>query len=165
MDNFDTWISSLPHKDKIVIWGNMDSFAAKLERKDKEVQPLRGAKVLNDTSVEIQGYRILGSPWTPAFYGEWQHQTESEAEAHWSRLIPPDSKIDVLVTHGPPAVYGDITKGRHAGDKQLMKAVQGLTNPPLLWVCGHIHESHGVHQVWWDPIFSRVGVQYFFQLF
>ena len=62
-------------------------------------------------------------------------------------MIKPDSQIDVLVTHGPPYGFGDLTKGRHAGDKQLMKAVQSMVHPPLLWVCGHIHESHGVHTV------------------
>jgi hypothetical protein len=28
--------------------------------------------------------------------------SETEAEAHWARLLPPELEIDVLLTHGPP---------------------------------------------------------------
>lgn len=36
----------------------------------------------------------------------------------------PTPQLDVLVTHTPPAGYGDLTRGSHVGDKQLLAAVQ-----------------------------------------
>ncbi|GAX83251.1 hypothetical protein CEUSTIGMA_g10677.t1 [Chlamydomonas eustigma] len=153
---FETWLSLLPHAHKVVVMGNMDSAAAvpanapgpssKLHTQQKCI-PLKYGQSVCDEIVEVAGYRIFGSPWTPAFYGQWQLQSEEAARVHWERLLPPDAQVDIIMTHGPPHGYGDRTKGRHVGDKALLKAVQSLKRPPLLWVCGHIHESVGSYRV------------------
>ncbi|GAX83250.1 hypothetical protein CEUSTIGMA_g10676.t1 [Chlamydomonas eustigma] len=153
---FETWLSLLPHAHKVVVMGNMDSAAAvpanapgpssKLHTQQKCI-PLKYGQSVCDEIVEVAGYRIFGSPWTPAFYGQWQLQSEEAARVHWEGLLPPDAQVDIIMTHGPPHGYGDRTKGRHVGDKALLKAVQSLKRPPLLWVCGHIHESVGSYRV------------------
>ncbi len=52
--------------------------------------------------------------------------------------------IDVLVSHVPP--YGTkldvVRSGMHVGSKSLLKFLK--ENQPILCICGHIHESHGV---------------------
>jgi hypothetical protein len=62
----------------------------------------------------------MGSPWTPAFYGQWQLAGEEAGRRHWARLLPPDAQVDILITHGPPFGHGDTTRGRHVGDKALL---------------------------------------------
>ena len=55
------------------------------------------------------------------YYGQWQLESDEAATQHWARLLPPDAKVDIIMTHGPPHGFGDVTKGRHAGDKALLK--------------------------------------------
>lgn len=141
---FDNWLANLPHKHKVVTFGNMDSWAA--EHPNNPAQ-LEHAQVACDNVLDIEGYKFVGSPWTPKFYGVFQFDDEESAAEHWQALLPPDAEVDVLVTHGPPKGYGDTTKGRQVGDAALLEAVQALNKPPKLWICGHIHESCGVYQV------------------
>eukprot|EP00798_Chlamydomonas_sp_ICE-L_P007425 gene7425-558_t len=146
---FDAWLSSIPHKHKIVTLGNMDTFINEGpgNAEAEGCIQLKHGTVVCDSIVEVDGYRIFASPWTPAFFGAYQLQSEEEARAHWSKVLPPNSKNDILMTHGPPHGVGDTANGRHVGDKELLRAVQALETPPLLWVCGHIHGSYGQHVV------------------
>ncbi|EFJ39509.1 hypothetical protein VOLCADRAFT_108614 [Volvox carteri f. nagariensis] len=139
----ERWLASLPHRDKVVGFGNMDRLAYELG----EGLKVAGAVVVVDRVVEVAGLRLLASPWSPEYAGVWQLEDEAEGQRHWSRLLPPDLELDVLVTHTPPYGYGDLTRGRHVGDKQLLAAVQALKRPPQLWICGHIHEAVGEYRV------------------
>ncbi|KAG2487194.1 hypothetical protein HYH03_014171 [Edaphochlamys debaryana] len=141
--SLERWLAQLPHRHKIVGFGNMDRAAY-------EAGPslaIAGAQVAVDSVVEAGGLRVLASPWSPEYAGVWQIESEEQGREHWAALLPPDLQIDVLVTHTPPHGYGDLTRGSHVGDKQLLEAVQALRVPPRLWVCGHIHESVGEYRV------------------
>ncbi|KAG2453108.1 hypothetical protein HYH02_002439 [Chlamydomonas schloesseri] len=137
------WLASLPHRHKVVGFGNMDRAA--YEAGDSLA--IAGATVVVDKVVEVGGLKLLASPWSPEYAGVWQIESEAAGRAHWSRLLPPHLELDVLVTHTPPAGYGDLTRGSHVGDKELLEAVQALRRPPRLWVCGHIHEAVGEYRV------------------
>ncbi|GLI62351.1 hypothetical protein VaNZ11_004968 [Volvox africanus] len=141
--NLERWLASLPHRHKVVAFGNMDKLAYDA-CDDLEIE---GAHVVVDRVLEVGGLRLLASPWSPKYAGVWQLADEAAGRQHWSRLLPPDLELDVLVTHTPPYGYGDLTRGIHVGDKQLLAAVQGLKTPPRLWVCGHIHEAVGEYRV------------------
>ncbi|KXZ54333.1 hypothetical protein GPECTOR_5g416 [Gonium pectorale] len=141
--DLEAWLSGLPHPHKVVGFGNMDS----LSYEAGEGLRIAGAEVVVDRVVEVAGLRLLASPWSPRFYGVWQLRDEAAGAAHWSALLPPDLQLDVLVTHTPPYGHGDLTRGSHVGDKQLLAAVQALHRPPRLWICGHIHESAGEYRV------------------
>ena len=115
---------------------------------------LTNCNYLEDSSVNIYGYNIYGSPW--GFYrkGQGFHVETSEQLAKiWSK-IPTDT--DILVTHEPP--YGTFYLGvlnmylgtldlvypnKHVGDKELMLAV-GERVKPLIHISGHRHECYGV---------------------
>lgn len=45
-----------------------------------------------------------------------------------------------------------------AGDPELLTAVQRLHSPPMLWVVGHIHEDHGIHQLLHKATGKRITV-------
>lgn len=143
---FRGWLDSQPHRHKVVTFGNMDRWVASTPVEDVR-QALGGAHVLIDSTATIEGYKFVGSPQTPKFYGSFQLSTSESGRQHWQRLLPSDTQVDVLITHGPPYGYGDMTQGRHVGDKELLSAVVALQQPPLLWVCGHIHNSYGMYEV------------------
>ncbi|KXZ52775.1 hypothetical protein GPECTOR_8g164 [Gonium pectorale] len=140
---FSRWLEGLPVRGpRVLTWGNMDTGTPG----QKDLVP--AATVVVDAIVEVNGYRIFASPWTPRFAGAYQlDQDEEGLFARWSALLPPDSDVDIILTHGPPHGIADGARGRHRGDPGLLRAVQALRKPPLLWVCGHIHEQYGLHRV------------------
>ncbi|CAG9323350.1 unnamed protein product [Blepharisma stoltei] len=154
--NFNNFLGRLPHRYKVVIAGNHDlSF-------DKENLPtlirnfslnptinsdatkalLTHCIYLEETGVEVFGYKIWGSPWTPTFY-DWGFNAErgSVIAEKW-RKIPEDTEI--LITHGPPyAILDGCDDGFHAGCEELKTAVERIK--PKVHLFGHIHEAYGVY--------------------
>lgn len=82
---------------------------------------------------------------TPEF-GLWAFQYLSIRDV-WTGRIPDDT--DILVVHGPPALYGDCDgekgpdgKIKVKGDGYLLREIQRVI--PKMVVCGHIHGAFGV---------------------
>lgn len=140
--SFNEWLGKLPHQHKLVIAGNHDFC---LERQAAESEAvLTNCTYLRDSGVAIEGVKFYGSPWQPEFYDFAFNLPRGEAlKAKWD-LIPTDT--DVLITHGPPHGYGDLTRqGDRAGCEELLKALQRLQ--PRLHVYGHIHEGAGTYRI------------------
>ncbi|MBA2662569.1 MAG: metallophosphatase domain-containing protein [Bradymonadaceae bacterium] len=133
------WLQSLPHRHKIVVAGNHDRC---FERNAERAQAMLGDGIhyLQDSGVVIEGLRIWGSPWQPEF-NDWAFNLpRGEALARKWALIPDDT--DVLVTHGPPAGFGDRAyDDRGLGCQDLLDAVRRVR--PLLHVYGHVHPGGG----------------------
>lgn len=143
----NAWASSLPHAHKVVVCGNMD------RRLDREKHKLRNVTYLQDSSVEISGVKVYGSPWTPKFTGIFQLADQREATSLWER-IPTD--VDILITHGPPAGILDRTsRGLRVGDNALFNAVHRIK--PRVHCFGHVHESYGTTKSN-DTIFCNAAV-------
>jgi predicted phosphohydrolase len=136
--DFDAWLAELPHEHKIVIAGNHDFC---FEKKPEEAErALTGATYLLDSGTTACGIRFWGSPWQPWFY-DWAFnlQRGPEIRAKWD-LIPDGTQV--LVTHGPPAGFGDLTSaGESAGCVDLLAALERVK--PAAHVFGHIHEGYG----------------------
>lgn len=139
---FDDWLSSLPHRHKVVVCGNHDWC---FQRTPAEARRrLRNAIYLEDEAAVVEGLRFYGSPWQPWFL-DWAFNLPRgpELAAKWA-LIPGDT--DVLITHGPPAGVLDLTKrGDRVGCADLLNRVHEVR--PKLHVFGHIHEAAGVERV------------------
>lgn len=149
--DFCVWFERQPAKHKILVAGNHDGALEKwpdLARAlIKEYAP--SAIYLEDSSCEIEGIKIWGSPWTPRFY-DWAFNADrgEVIKKHWD-LIPDDT--DIVITHGPVYNILDIAGGpqrEHTGCKDLYNAVQRIK--PKFHTCGHIHHSYGTKQVTWD---------------
>lgn len=141
VDDFNRFLGTLPHRHKLVIAGNHDFCFQKVP--DKAVTHLTNATYLQDSSVIIEGVHFYGSPWQPWFY-DWAFQLHRGADirAKWE-LIPPQT--DVLITHGPPKGYGDLTvRGDYAGCQDLLDIIEQIH--PQINVFGHIHEGYGISQ-------------------
>jgi Icc-related predicted phosphoesterase len=130
------WITSLPHRHKVVVAGNHDwAFD-----RDRAAARALFATYLEDSEVTLEGVRFYGSPWQPAF-NEWAFNLPRGAAlaAKWS-LIP--TGIDVLVTHSPPGGLGDRPPvGSRAGCADLRARVAEVA--PRLHLFGHIHQDGG----------------------
>ena len=92
--------------------------------------------------------RIYGSPRTPEF-GSWAFQYPAIRDV-WTGQVPDDT--DILVVHGPPALYGDCDgekgptgKLKVKGDGYLLREVRRVK--PKMVVCGHIHGAFGLAMV------------------
>jgi calcineurin-like phosphoesterase family protein len=139
VDSFDRFLATLPHRHKIVIAGNHDlCFEAEPARARSR---LTHATYLEDQAATVAGLHIWGSPWQPWFYDWAFNLPRGRALREKWDLIPDET--DILLTHGPPMGWLDVTvAGQHAGCEELTEAV--LLVKPRLHVFGHIHEGAGV---------------------
>ena len=99
-----------------------------------------GVILLNHESIEIEGIRIFGSPYTPEFF-DWAFMYKKEdGEKLWDQI---PNGTQVLLTHGPALDILDWCPNGNVGCADLKnKVLYGL--PVLKYhLFGHIHESYG----------------------
>lgn len=146
---FNKWFSKLPHQYKIFVAGNHDWL---FERQNALARSLldTGIIYLQDSSVEIEGMRIYGSPWQPRFF-DWAFNLSRgpELEKKW-RLIPDD--VEILITHGPPnGILDAVPRSwgiENTGCEELRNRVETLSahGDLKIHVFGHIHCGYGVEE-------------------
>jgi Icc-related predicted phosphoesterase len=150
------WINAQPHRHKIVIAGNHDLVLDEKFVKrhpDRELDKAGKAhgdiqwgdvKYLENSSIEVECndrvLKIYGSPMTPNC-GNFAFQY-GDSENFWVETVPEDT--DILLTHGPPALYLD--EGR--GCAHLLKEIWRVR--PSLVVFGHIHGGRGEQLLEYD---------------
>lgn len=141
---FLVWLGNLPIKHKIVIAGNHDS---SLEHGAvfKEDFTDKGIIYLLDELIEIEGYKIWGSPYSPT-YGDWSFmKARHKLHKTWEK-IPND--VDILITHTPPKGTLDLSYDyshnlEYCGCNALKTRVNSLKDLQL-HCFGHIHNGEGV---------------------
>ncbi|MDJ1502389.1 metallophosphatase domain-containing protein [Xanthocytophaga agilis] len=140
--DFNDWLSTLPHRHKVIVAGNHDFL---FERNAKRAESLlTHAVYLRNTDVKIEGLTIWGSPITPWFF-DWafNRQRGADIRRYWDRI---PINTDILVTHGPPRGILDKTdRGDTVGCDDLLEAVWKVK--PKLHLFGHIHEAYGQIEV------------------
>ena len=140
LKDFVEWFSELPYKHKIFIAGNHD-FGLEDQELTQELLKDKDITYLNDNGIELNGWKIWGTPWTPLF-GNWAFMKPRGGIIGTKvNLIPEDT--DILITHGPPFGRFDFTKYTHTscGCEMIKQKVQ--TVKPMIHVFGHIHEDGG----------------------
>jgi Icc-related predicted phosphoesterase len=143
---FNEWFANLPHKSKIFVAGNHDWL---FETNLRLAKSLLDDKIiyLQDSSVEINGLKIYGSPYQPRFF-DWAFNLMrgKELARKW-KLIPNDT--DILITHGPP--FGILDKVprqyfvENTGCEELRRQIEELVcfEKLKLHIFGHIHCGYG----------------------
>ncbi len=131
------WLQQAPARHVVGVAGNHDFFA---EENPDEMRRLPWTYLADETT-EIEGLVIHGSPFSNRF-GRWAFMDEEDGLERRAGLFPDVTSI--LVTHGPPFGFGDLTvlSGMHVGSAAFRSRALGL--PELvLYVFGHIHEARG----------------------
>lgn len=162
MREFVEWFSSLDIKYKIFVAGNHDICVERRLILPSEMDFI----YLENTTIEIEGIRIFGSPYTPSFGNGWAfNKSRSSLSSFWNSIIPDDT--DILVTHGPPKgildlAYKDSNNIENCGDKALLNRIKEIN--PILSLFGHIHNNgeninQGVRTIaGYDTVFSNGSV-------
>ena len=129
-----SWIQAQPHRDKIVIAGNHDSAVERLGAEWMRATFERdGVVYLEDSGTTVAGgLTVWGSPYSRNNHPDRIALFQSPNVAFQSdperRLGLARRGADILITHGP----------------LLPEDLARLA--PRLYVCGHVHELHGVQR-------------------
>ena len=141
VEDFMRWFSALNYKYKVFIAGNHDFFFEN-ETTKSIARFLNGNTFyLFNSTIEIEGLKIWGSPFTPTFFN-WAFNLDrgKDIQQIWNE-IPNDT--DILVTHGPPLGILDRTTDQlNVGCENLLKKVKKIKTKYHLF--GHIHEGYGI---------------------
>ena len=101
---FNNWLGKLPHKYKIVIAGNNDVvFDSNYDKENNGSAyvmktMLTNAIYLQDSSIEVYGLKIYGSPWVPYFRKDWAFalQRGKVMYFHLQDLIPQKFRLEKI---------------------------------------------------------------------
>lgn len=170
------WLSSLPHREIVVISGNHDTYLDPRTRPSLSPAEREGTldwgrvhylqhKLLtltltptphahaSDSSTPLLGggtqrrLRIYGAPQIPACGPMSVHAFQyPRGSDAWSETVPED--VDVLVTHAPPKYHRDLAMPAGLGCEHLLQEVRRVK--PALHVFGHVHWGAGREVVHWD---------------
>lgn len=147
-------LRGMPHKYKVVVAGNHDTpFDVKnyerilsRQRNPNPCNPFAVKLLLNqffyleDSFVEIGGYKIWGTPWSQQHYIGAFNSKDKEFLRDKFMQIP--NGMDIIVSHSPPYGILDITRdNKSVGSLSLAQVVERIK--PKVHIFGHIHESHG----------------------
>lgn len=135
------WLAQLPHKHKIVVAGNHD-FA--FEHKSFGLVIPDGITYLENSTTEVAGFKVWGSPVCPPFY-KWAFMWPLHQRQELYESIP--DGIDIVISHSPVmGILDYANRGCHAGCPALMHELRTRVRPRLC-VSGHIHEDAGLCEV------------------
>jgi hypothetical protein len=154
------WLASQPHKYKIIIAGNHDTFLdprsrTTLNEADRSgALDWKGMHYLQHNTItlafpsrqnSIREISIYGAPQIPQCGGSnfaFQYPRGKDA---WTDTIP--ANTDILVTHTPPKYHLDLINPSLGCEHLLAEAWRVK---PRLHVFGHVHVGAGRRVVWWD---------------
>lgn len=140
--SFLDWFESQPHQFKLFIAGNHDFLMEDHPDQFREMLPDSLIYLENESTV-IEGITFWGSPISPRFF-DWAFNRDRGADIrkYWDGI--PD-EVDVLITHGPPLDYGDVTaRGEKVGCADLKERLMEVR--PQYHIFGHIHEAYGMYR-------------------
>lgn len=146
---FTDWVSDSPAKETVLIAGNHDFV---FQERPDVVKGLPFTYLYN-SSTEVGGVKIWGSPYTPWFYNwafnapRWYPKGQEFLKEIWN-TIP--NETDIVVTHGPPRGILDLTEWdrEYVGCPALFKRIKEIK--PKFHVFGHIHEEYGREVKKWE---------------
>lgn len=135
--------AALPHKHKIFVPGNHDRYFELYPGPCIQEMKKRGIEALTPTRprTEIEGVTFGGLPFVKDLENWAYNSTEENIAAYLEHL----TRVDVLISHSPPAGVMDGDGRGHYGLKALRRYVAGYQ--PKILICGHVHEGYGTKVV------------------
>jgi Icc-related predicted phosphoesterase len=145
---FIEWMKKQPHRFKLAVPGNHEGYVQFEYLQAQREFAEAGIALLDGTEghrvVEFDGVLFGGGPWLPKpsyASGPWSYIEEEKFldEVKWKRI----PRVDVLVSHVPPAGILDATsKGDHLGCQVLRRHVMERIRPRVHFF-GHVHHAFG----------------------
>jgi hypothetical protein len=135
--DFLDWFSHLNYRYRIFISGTRDVL---FEKEPELIRRLIPSNViyLEESGVEINGFKLWGTPYNTANYGNPFSVGPDEIEDHWNK-IPDDT--DIVIGRTPAfGVQDEDVAGRHMGNKDLLRKLVKVC--PRYFVSGNIHGAH-----------------------
>lgn len=138
------WLRTFPPTlPVILIWGNHDFIGHRSDLVSELPWPVEVIP-LNDTWVEVGGWRVYGSPWSHCPKG-WAFRLGGEEELRDKVLSNAPDHVTLLVSHQPPmGPAGLVSDGVNIGSTWLDGWVR--KEGVRVVVCGHIHEAAGIYE-------------------
>lgn len=106
---------------------------------------------LTDKVTTFQGVNFYGFPYVPAINGMWNYERDiPEMQKEVDKMVEELNKtyVDVLACHAPLHKVLDLSMGNEVlGSTVISTALDYKVNDgfrPANYLCGHIHEAHGV---------------------
>ena len=133
---FIDWLCHLNYK--YIVWtaGNHDRYMEELYKKGVKLKMPKNIHYLLNSSVEIEGIKIWGSPFT-TYYNGWSFmEFLPELKKRWAK-IPDDT--DIIVTHGQPFGINDVVGCISQGCPALRDRIKIIR--PKIYIGGHLHEN------------------------
>ncbi|MHA2012794.1 MAG: metallophosphoesterase family protein [Candidatus Helarchaeota archaeon] len=135
--DFKEWLDTIPAKYKIIVMGNHDEIC-EFEGKKVCKDFFDNAIYLENESVEIEGIKIWGSPFSKEFNGWSFMKYDHELKEIWD-LIPEDT--DIVITHTCPFGILDQVGWKNQGSQTLLNRIKEIQ--PKIFIGGHLHEHGG----------------------
>ncbi len=158
-ERFIPHIQEQPADKTIIVAGNHDFMFERNSLIPCDEFAASDIAYLRDNGYIYKDLSFYGLPWVPNL-ASWAFYADEDNLARLYEQVP--DSTDVLITHGPPRLYGDVTKMRfasdpddfdgHVGAQACLDAIQRVE--PQVTVCGHIHEAAGHYRV---PVNSAPG--------
>ena len=144
---FLPWIKSVKEKsnikDVVLVAGNHDWIFSRRHLRDICPELNEEIIYLQDSSIDINGLKIYGSPWQLPFCDWAFNKPEDKLEVIWENF---SENADILLLHSPPYGILDLTTldNCNIGSRSLLKKIKEVK--PKLAVFGHNHSGHGIHK-------------------
>ena len=133
-----SFLVTMANRPLLYIHGNHDAIYEK--------RPPEGCECIDDKLVTINGIRILGLGGARMYNGGPYQYTERQMERRIKKLrwkLYRAGGVDIVLTHSPPAGYGDAEDLAHRGFEAFLPLLDKYQ--PKYLIHGHVHKSYSVH--------------------
>ncbi|KAI2635390.1 calcineurin-like phosphoesterase [Xylaria nigripes] len=146
------WLDSLPHRHKVLVCGNHDSWFDLSSRTEEDTLGRRTVdlkslhylerKAITLTLKAGRRLNIYGAPEIPQCGGSDMAFQYTIDQHPWAGSVPMDT--DILITHTPPMFHLDHSMGCPGLLGEIWRT------RPKVHVFGHVHTGRGTEVVYWD---------------
>ena len=133
-----SFLVTMANRPLLYVHGNHDAVYQK--------RPPEGCDCIDDKLVTVNGLRILGLGGARMYNGGPYQYTEKQMERRIRKLrwkLCRSKGVDIVLTHAPPAGYGDAEDIAHRGFEAFLPLMDRYQ--PSYLIHGHVHKSYSVH--------------------
>lgn len=132
-----SFIVTMANRPLLYVHGNHDGSYSKA--------PPEGCECVEDRIITVGGVRVLGLGGARKYNGGPCQYSEQEMARRIRRLalkLRKSGGVDIVLTHSPPAGYGDAEDNAHKGFEAFLPLLDKYK--PSFLVHGHVHKSYGI---------------------